>query len=203
MHLLTFFSNVKHPNTSAFGDQLVVNRRDVKLAVHSLVLGDHLVSGFHKIPTSPKVIDAHRRLIRNHLLLQHFRDHPALPHSTVRPLRMIGPERHDQSVQILLLLRGQIGIDVYVHKLITIGHHQRTVVINQIPSQQHRAGRPFGDSIHRHHRTARDQGLQSLINRIFANMILQYDKCVMTSNGLKKVSGTLWHRSLRRNLRCL
>ena len=58
-------------------DELVVDRRDVELVVDAQVLRDHLIGARARNPTAAEVVDADRRLVRDHLLLDDARHQPA------------------------------------------------------------------------------------------------------------------------------
>src|SRR5262249_48139094 len=85
VHSSPLASDVEDRDACAFRDELVVDRRDVELAVDAQVLRDHLRRGAYEIAAATEVIDAHGGFVGDGLFLDDTRHEPTIVEADERP----------------------------------------------------------------------------------------------------------------------
>src|SRR5207244_3589044 len=114
------------------------------LAVDAQIFSNHRLCGAHEIVSATEIIDAHRGLVADYLLLDCFADSPIRAHPAITPFWMIGPEGHDQTAHTFCVPGVEILVDVEIEKLVAVSDHQRIIRIDDVTREEHRAGRAFG-----------------------------------------------------------
>ena len=95
----------------------------------------------------PEIVDADGGLVADDLLLHDLADGAVVAQAAVAPLRVVGPEGHDEPGGALAIPGVQIFVNVQVHDLIAVGNHERGGGVNELPGEKDRAGGAFGDGI--------------------------------------------------------